>query len=48
MIDTLSPTYIHVARIMGATRLQIFLQVILPAILPGLFLYCGSTCSQPG
>ena len=38
MIDTVSPTYVNVARIMGATRRQIFLQVILPAILPGLFL----------
>jgi NitT/TauT family transport system permease protein len=38
MIDGVSPTYVNVARIMGATRRQIFLQVILPAILPGLFL----------
>jgi NitT/TauT family transport system permease protein len=37
LIDTLPPSYIQVARIMGASRLQIFLQVILPAILPGLF-----------
>ena len=34
MIDAVSPTYVNVARIMGATRRQIFLQVILPAILP--------------
>jgi NitT/TauT family transport system permease protein len=38
MIDAVSPTYLDVARIMGATRRQIFFQVILPAILPGLFL----------
>ena len=38
MIDAVSPTYVNVARIMGATRRQIFRQVILPAILPGLFL----------
>ena len=37
LIDTLSPSYVQVARIMGASRLQIFIQVILPAILPGLF-----------
>ncbi len=37
LIDTLPPAYIQVARIMGAARLQIFIQVILPAILPGLF-----------
>ena len=37
LIDTLPPTYVQVARIMGASRLQIFIQVILPAILPGLF-----------
>lgn len=37
LIDTLPPSYVHVARIMGASRLQIFVQVILPAILPGLF-----------
>jgi NitT/TauT family transport system permease protein len=36
-IDRLPPEYIQVARIMGASRLQIFIQVILPAILPGLF-----------
>ena len=37
LIDTLPPSYVQVARIMGASRLQIFIQVILPAILPGLF-----------
>ncbi len=37
LIDNLPIAYLQVARIMGATRLQIFLQVILPAILPGLF-----------
>ena len=37
LIDTLPPAFIQVARIMGASRLQIFIQVILPAILPGLF-----------
>ena len=37
LIDGVPAPYINVARIMGATRAQIFLQVILPAILPGLF-----------
>ena len=37
LIDTLPPSYVQVARIMGASRIQIFVQVILPAILPGLF-----------
>ena len=37
LIDTLPASYVQVARIMGASRLQIFVQVILPAILPGLF-----------
>ena len=37
LIDTLPPSYVQVARIMGASRFQIFIQVILPAILPGLF-----------
>ena len=37
LIDTLPPSYVQVARIMGASRPQIFMQVILPAILPGLF-----------
>jgi NitT/TauT family transport system permease protein len=36
-IDSVSPTYINVARIMGASRGQTYSQVILPAILPGLF-----------
>ena len=36
-IDAVSVTYLNVARIMGATRLQTFLQVVLPAVLPGLF-----------
>ncbi len=38
LIDRLPPSYIQVARIMGATRRQIFMQVIVPAILPGLFI----------
>ena len=38
LIDGVPASYINVARIMGATRAQIFLQVILPAILPGLFI----------
>jgi NitT/TauT family transport system permease protein len=38
LIDGVPAPYINVARIMGATRAQIFLQVILPAILPGLFI----------
>jgi len=37
LIDNVPQSYVHVARIMGATRPQIFLRVILPAILPGLF-----------
>jgi len=36
-IDSVKITFINVARIMGATRRQTFAQVILPAILPGLF-----------
>ncbi len=36
-IDAVPISYIQVARIMGATKHQIFRQVILPAILPGLF-----------
>ncbi|WP_207762097.1 ABC transporter permease [Arboricoccus pini] len=35
-IDSVNRNYINVGRIMGATRRQIFLRVILPAILPGL------------
>jgi NitT/TauT family transport system permease protein len=38
LIDRLPQSYVHVARIMGASRLQIFFRVVLPAILPGLFL----------
>ena len=37
-IDAVNRNYINVARIMGATRRQIFLRVILPAILPGLLI----------
>lgn len=37
LIDRLPSSYVQSARIMGASRLQIFMQVILPAILPGLF-----------
>ena len=37
-IDGVSVTYLHVARIMGASRPQTYLQVILPAVLPGLFM----------
>ena len=37
-IDAVNETYLNVARIMGATRLQTYLQVILPAMLPGLFM----------
>jgi NitT/TauT family transport system permease protein len=36
-IDAVPPAYIHVARIMGASKRQMFRHVILPAILPGLF-----------
>jgi len=35
-IDSVNQNYINVARIMGATKRQIYLRVILPAILPGL------------
>ncbi|MDB5761061.1 MAG: binding-protein-dependent transport system inner rane protein [Herminiimonas sp.] len=37
-IDTVPVSYIQVARIMGATKRQIFTKVILPSILPGLFM----------
>jgi NitT/TauT family transport system permease protein len=37
-IDAVNRNYINVARIMGANRRQIFLRVILPAILPGLLI----------
>jgi NitT/TauT family transport system permease protein len=36
-IDGVPETYLNVARIMGARRRQLYLQVVLPAILPGLF-----------
>ena len=36
-IDSVPASYLHVARIMGATKAQLFRQVILPAILPSLF-----------
>jgi NitT/TauT family transport system permease protein len=36
-IDAVPLSYIQVARIMGATKRQIFISVILPSILPGLF-----------
>ena len=36
-IDAVQETYLNVARIMGASRLQLYLLVILPAVLPGLF-----------
>jgi NitT/TauT family transport system permease protein len=37
LIDNVPASYINVARIMGATRWQTYLQVVLPAIVPGLF-----------
>lgn len=36
-IDAVPSSYLHVARIMGATRRQIYRHVVLPSILPGLF-----------
>lgn len=36
-IDNVPTSYIHVARIMGANKHQLFRHVILPTILPGLF-----------
>ncbi|MGL5010268.1 MAG: ABC transporter permease [Paracoccaceae bacterium] len=36
-IDAVPRHYIQLARVMGASKQQIFLRVILPAILPGLF-----------
>lgn len=36
-IDSVPKNYTHVARIMGATRRQTFWRVVLPAILPSLF-----------
>jgi NitT/TauT family transport system permease protein len=35
-IDGVNPNYINVARIMGASKRQLYSRVILPAILPGL------------
>ncbi len=37
-IDAVSRTYVNVGLIMGASRRQLFLQVIIPAILPSLFM----------
>lgn len=37
-IESVPKTYIHVARIMGATGRQTFWRVVLPAILPSLFM----------
>lgn len=37
-IDAVPPSYLHVARIMGASKRQIYRHVVLPAILPGLFI----------
>jgi len=37
-IDAVPVSYVQVARIMGATKRQIFISVILPTILPGLFM----------
>ncbi len=37
-VDSVSVTFLNVARIMGASRRQIYLEVILPSALPGLFL----------
>lgn len=37
-IDTVSRTYLNVGAIMGASRRQLFLHVIVPAILPSLFM----------
>lgn len=36
-IDNVPPSYLHVGRIMGATKHQLFRHVILPTILPSLF-----------
>lgn len=36
-IDGVPQNYIHVSRIMGADRFKMYSQVIIPAILPGLF-----------
>lgn len=37
-IESVPVNYIHLARIMGASEWQIFIRVVLPAILPGLFM----------
>ncbi len=37
-LDSVKKSYINVARIMGASRRQLLLEVVLPSILPGLFL----------
>jgi NitT/TauT family transport system permease protein len=37
-IDNVSRTHLNVAAVMGATRVQTFRHVILPAILPSLFM----------
>lgn len=37
-IESVPRNYIHVARIMGATRWQTFIRVVLPSVLPGLFM----------
>ncbi len=37
-IDTVNRNFIHVARTMGASKRQIYAQVIIPAILPGLLM----------
>lgn len=37
-IDSVSRTYLNVGAIMGASRRQLFINVILPAILPSLFM----------
>ncbi|MDF2999622.1 MAG: binding-protein-dependent transport system inner rane component, partial [Xanthobacteraceae bacterium] len=37
-IESVPKNYIHVARIMGASQRQTFWKVILPAILPSLFM----------
>jgi NitT/TauT family transport system permease protein len=36
-IDSVQTTYLQVARIMGATKAQLYRHVIVPAILPNLF-----------
>lgn len=36
-IDAVKPAYLNVAHIMGASRWQLYTQVFVPAVLPGLF-----------